>query len=266
MLKRGRRLFANFCSGEPDGRLFVRCVCHGIAEKGVMVGPMLRESWFLQLVFGGEALFDGKSVKAGQAFLMRPGLAHELSVISDDAFEQYWLEVTGSEAGRLFASVFEDADVISYPFPDLLAPVLREAVYGRFDDGFAFSGLLLTLLSRLSSDDEKSADRSGGYVLNAMEYLRQNCQNGVTASDAALAVGLSEKYLCRLFREKAGVTPTEFLQAYRLSQAKALLTGTDLPIRQIAEAVGFEDQTYFSRFFRSRVGKSPSAYRLSGRE
>ena len=266
MQKRGQRLFGNFSRGIPDDRLFVKNVCHGIAEKGVSVGPMLRDSYFLQLVFGGEALFDGQSVKRGRAFLMRPGIPHGISVVSDDAFEQYWLEVTGSEVEGLLSPVFPDSDIRDFGDPDLLAPILHEAVYGRFDDNLAFSGLFLTILSRLSDDGRHSADRSGGYVFRAMEFLRQNAQNGVTASDAANAIGLSEKYLCRLFREKVGVTPTKFLQDYRLSQSKALLTGTDLTISRIAEAVGFEDQTYFSKFFRLRVGLSPSGYRQSRRK
>ena len=267
MLYKGRRLFANVCADKPDPRLFVRNVCHGIAESGVSVGPMLRENYFLQLVFGGRASFDGQTVARGDLFLMRPGAPHSLRVDSSEPFEQYWLEVGGEEAGALFDKALpagRDTAVLS-DYESLRQP-LQDAVYGGMDSGLGFLGLLFTVLSRLSKPEGRSTDSSEGYVLRAMEFLRQNCQNGVSASDAAANVGLSEKYLCRLFREKIGTTPTAFLQSYRLSQAKLLLSETELPIASVAAAIGFSDQTYFSRFFKERCKVAPSEYRLSSKQ
>lgn len=267
MLYKGRRLFANVCADKPDPRLFVRNVCHGIAESGVSVGPMLRENYFLQLVFGGRASFDGQTVARGDLFLMRPGTPHSLRVDSSEPFEQYWFEVGGEEAGALFDKALtagRDTAVLS-DYESLRQP-LQDAVYGGMDSGLGFLGLLFTVLSRLSKPEGRSTDSSEGYVLRAMEFLRQNCQNGVSASDAAANVGLSEKYLCRLFREKTGTTPTAFLQSYRLSQAKLLLSETELPIASVAAAIGFSDQTYFSRFFKERCKVAPSEYRLSSKQ
>ena len=267
MLYKGRRLFANVCADKPDPRLFVRNICHGIAESGVSVGPMLRENFFLQLVFGGRASFDGQTVARGDLFLMRPGTPHSLRVDSSEPFEQYWFEVGGEEAGALFDKALpagRDTAVLS-DYESLRQPLL-DAVYGGMDSGLGFLGLLFTVLSRLSKPEGGSTDSSEGYVLRAMEFLRQNCQNGVSASDAAANVGLSEKYLCRLFREKIGTTPTAFLQSYRLSQAKLLLSETELPIASVAAAIGFSDQTYFSRFFKERCKVAPSEYRLSSKQ
>lgn len=267
MLYKGRRLFANVCADKPDPRLFVRNICHGIAESGVSVGPMLRENYFLQLVFGGRASFDGQTVARGDLFLMRPGAPHSLRVDSSEPFEQYWFEVGGEEAGALFDKALpavRDTAVLS-DYESLRQP-LQDAVYGGMDSGLGFLGLLFTVLSRLSKPEGRSTDSSEGYVLRAMEFLRQNCQNGVSASDAAANVGLSEKYLCRLFREKIGTTPTAFLQSYRLSQAKLLLSETELPIASVAAAIGFSDQTYFSRFFKERCKVAPSEYRLSSKQ
>ncbi len=267
MLYKGRRLFANVCADKPDPRLFVRNVCHGIAESGVSVGPMLRENYFLQLVFGGRASFDGQTVARGDLFLMRPGAPHSLRVDSSEPFEQYWFEVGGEEAGALFDKALPAGrDIAALSDPESLRQPLQDAVYGGMDSGLGFLGLLFTVLSRLSKPEGRSTDSSEGYVLRAMEFLRQNCQNGVSASDAAANVGLSEKYLCRLFREKIGTTPTAFLQSYRLSQAKLLLSETELPIASVAAAIGFSDQTYFSRFFKERCKVAPSEYRLSSKK
>ena len=263
MLYKGRRLFANVCADKPDPRLFVRNICHGIAESGVSVGPMLRENYFLQLVFGGRASFDGQTVARGDLFLMRPGTPHSLRVDSSEPFEQYWFEVGGEEAGALFDKALpagRDTAVLS-DYESLRQPLL-DAVYGGMDSGLGFLGLLFTVLSRLSKPEGRSTDSSEGYVLRAMEFLRQNCQNGVSASDAAANVGLSEKYLCRLFRVRYGMTPERFLSECRFDKAQRLLRTTALDIKTIAALCGFDDATYFARWFKKHFGGSATDYRV----
>ena len=267
MLYKGQRLYANCCADPPDKRLFVRCICHGIAPFGVSVGPMLRENYYLQLVLGGEALFDSRKVGRGDFFLMKPGAPHWLTVTSKESFEQYWFEVGGEDAGGLFTKVFGDKVILSGTNAvEGLCPALHKAVYSRRDSSLGFLGLFLTALSKLTDGRSTENDSAGQYVFRAMEFLRMNCKEKVTASDAAAEVGLSEKYLCRLFREKTGTTPTGFLRTCRLSQAKALLADTDLSISEVAAAVGFDDQPYFSRFFKECCGISPSGFRSAAKK
>ena len=53
----------------------------------------------------------------------------------------------------------------------------------------------------------------------------------------------------------------EYIRRRRLHKAKKLLKMTDLPISQIALAVGFADYNYFSRIYKKAYGKSPRYYR-----
>jgi len=52
-----------------------------------------------------------------------------------------------------------------------------------------------------------------------------------------------------------------YLRKLRLDQASALLNASNLPIKMIAEKVGYDDQYYFSRVFRKYIGITPSRYR-----
>ena len=52
-----------------------------------------------------------------------------------------------------------------------------------------------------------------------------------------------------------------YVTQLRLNRAKELLSATDMKIRDIAQAVGFEDEKYFSRRFTQEVGMSPNEYR-----
>jgi AraC-type DNA-binding domain-containing proteins len=75
---------------------------------------------------------------------------------------------------------------------------------------------------------------------------------------------MSEDYLTHCFRQELGTTPVEYLNRYRVLQARRLLVESDKSITNIALEVGFSSSSYFSRVFRKEVGLSPEAYRRLG--
>ena len=73
--------------------------------------------------------------------------------------------------------------------------------------------------------------------------------------------GLSERSFKRRFRAATGMSPLDYVQALRLEEAKQHLESGGLSIEAIAEAVGYEDPSFFGRLFRRRVGITPAHYR-----
>jgi AraC-like DNA-binding protein len=78
----------------------------------------------------------------------------------------------------------------------------------------------------------------------------------------ARQLGLSERYLTRCFHKEMNITPVEYLNRYRLKEAKALL-GNGANVTKTALAVGFSSVSYFTRLFEKEVGVSPGTYRHS---
>jgi transcriptional regulator GlxA family with amidase domain len=73
--------------------------------------------------------------------------------------------------------------------------------------------------------------------------------------------GLPERTFKRRFQKAAGMTPLEYVHALRLERAKTLLETSELKLNELAEKVGYEDTTFFSRLFRRTVGLTPAQYR-----
>ena len=71
----------------------------------------------------------------------------------------------------------------------------------------------------------------------------------------------TKSHLIRIFKEKYGITPYDYLLERKTNLAKFLLLNTVLSIGEIAAKLGFANSHYFSNFFSKRVGKSPSKYR-----
>ena len=100
-------------------------------------------------------------------------------------------------------------------------------------------------------------------VKRAVAYFQQYYSQSFSRRELARAIGVSENYLSQIFRQELGLSPWEFLNRYRIKQAKELLRSTTDSITAVAARVGFSDPAYFSRVFRKQTGASPSAYRAS---
>ncbi|HLY54933.1 MAG TPA: helix-turn-helix domain-containing protein [Stellaceae bacterium] len=109
----------------------------------------------------------------------------------------------------------------------------------------------------------------GGLTPAAMRRVHEHVEAhlGESIDLAALAgvAGLSMFHFAREFKQTTGVTPHRYLLQKRVEQARELLASTDLPLAEIAFAVGFADQSHFARRFRQMVGTSPGEFRWSHR-
>ena len=90
--------------------------------------------------------------------------------------------------------------------------------------------------------------------------MQAHCGEDLALADVAGAVGITQSYLSRLFRQKTGSSFVESLRDIRIERAKELLIDRSLRVNEIARQVGFRDMSYFSTQFRRCVGVSPSAY------
>jgi AraC family L-rhamnose operon transcriptional activator RhaR len=135
------------------------------------------------------------------------------------------------------------------------------------------------LLAKLILDSARSAAPSarGGEAIEppaahpaeavtrtAIRYLVDNLALRFEIRDVAAQVGLSERQLGRLFRQVTGKTILAYLTHLRLERARQLLLDRDLPIKQVARAVGYPDTHYFTTLFGKRTGMTPGQFRRSG--
>jgi signal transduction histidine kinase/DNA-binding LacI/PurR family transcriptional regulator/AraC-like DNA-binding protein/response regulator of citrate/malate metabolism len=95
----------------------------------------------------------------------------------------------------------------------------------------------------------------------AMAYIHEHYAEPLSLPEISRALGISVEHLVRCFRREVGTTPMNYLNRYRINQARKLLLSGSQSITTIASAVGFADSNYFSRVFRRETGISPKRYR-----
>lgn len=120
---------------------------------------------------------------------------------------------------------------------------------------------MITTLNRAAFDTDALPTYTSALVKYAVAYLHQHYTRAISRWELAQAVGVSEDYLSRVFNREIGLSPWEYLNRYRIYQAKALLRQTNDRISSVAQQVGFQDQRYFSRVFRKITGVGPKEFR-----
>jgi AraC-like DNA-binding protein len=126
---------------------------------------------------------------------------------------------------------------------------------------------LSSLLLRLSiyhdrqSSDEDVGRRDLDRFVRFRELVEQNHAGWHQVTQYASALGCTEKSLTRSTLAATGLNAKEFIAARVTLEAKRLLAHTVRPIYLIAEGLGFDEATNFSKFFRREVGCSPVEFR-----
>ena len=95
------------------------------------------------------------------------------------------------------------------------------------------------------------------------EFIEAHLEKNLGIPELAAVTGLSKFYFARAFKQSTGMTPHGYVVRCRVRRAQELLASTDLPLSEIAVAVGFADQSHCARRFREHVGMTPSRYRWS---
>ncbi|MGJ0507452.1 MAG: GlxA family transcriptional regulator [Methylocystis sp.] len=102
---------------------------------------------------------------------------------------------------------------------------------------------------------------SNSFLLEAEHIVRQAGDGPITSAQLARAIGVSERTLHRRLKDSTGETPKHFIDRLRFETARMLLETTKNPVKQLASASGFADETSFRRAFRRYAGMTPGAYR-----
>jgi AraC family transcriptional regulator len=129
---------------------------------------------------------------------------------------------------------------------------------------------LITHLLRCYGDHGPKPNQPPPVVASAairrvLEYIHDRPAEVIGLAELAATAGMSRHHFSRMFTTHVGSSPARYVERTRIEQAGRLLRDESLSIAQVAQAVGFSDQSHFARRFRLHTGRTPSEFRNSGR-
>jgi AraC family transcriptional regulator len=153
----------------------------------------------------------------------------------------------------------------------LMARLWKESASGCDHGGLWADGSLLQLAALLLRLSQGAGPRlaAGGLApwqeRRVVEAMQDSPERSFDLHALARLAKLSPFHFARAFRHSTGLPPHAYLRRLRCERAKDLLTGSGLPVTEIAARVGYETPQAFARMFRAEVGASPTEYRRARR-
>ena len=128
----------------------------------------------------------------------------------------------------------------------------KEFVDAREGDPYAYVALVYMLMHELYSAKEP-IDR----LAEIEKYIKYSYMEDITVDRLGREFGFERTYLYRIFKQRYGLSPKEYITAVRMEQAKKLLLG-GYSVKSAAYMVGYQDEFNFSKAYKKRFGVPPS--------
>ena len=109
-------------------------------------------------------------------------------------------------------------------------------------------------------ENSSNLGRPLGEIAEALEYIKKNYTKKISNADLAGEVGLSVRQFENRFKEVFGTTPHKYVLKLRVLKACDLLLSKNVTILEVANQLGFYDQSAFNLHFKSQIGLTPLKY------
>lgn len=234
--------------------------------------PMGREDFYLQYLYKGEMdlWLDGKPeiMRPGDAILYYPHTPYQYAMRGEEEVQYYWLHFTGSGAADLVTRCqLPNATLMPIGISTTIMlefqEIFREFIIrdGCFEDSAAARLTAVCVEISRRAHPGNNPTETDSRIYHALAFIHKNYAHDLTIEELASLEHLSVSRFRSLFKARTGLSPMDYVITLRMNHARRLMTQTDLAVREIAEAVGYPDQLYFSRLFKKRTGFPPSTYR-----
>jgi AraC family transcriptional regulator len=128
----------------------------------------------------------------------------------------------------------------------------------------AIEALVLEVLTAATRQQEtKTKPRLPNWLACVRDLLHEHCHDELTLSVISTTVGVHPVYLARVFRQHFHCSVGEYVRRLRIEYACQQMMKTEASLVEIAHAVGFYDQSHFTRTFKRFVGMTPAEYRTA---
>ena len=98
-------------------------------------------------------------------------------------------------------------------------------------------------------------------IFNANTYIENHMSEKIKVDDFAKTIGMTSTHISRIFKQETGESLLPYINKQKMLYARHLMKDSQLKIKEIAEAVGFEDQLYFNKVFKKYYNCTPRDFR-----
>lgn len=204
------------------------------------------------------------TVEPGDVLFLSPTCAY--SIVTEKEFKHYTVNFDIHEHSSR-------TDAFNLPYlllqgsnMESMGRLFKELVnlWGIKNQGFEMRtiGILYELLSQFYYEYTKGQNSSFYQrLLSAKEFIEQNFKSPITLEQLAFLSNMSVTNFRREWKKHYAVSPMQYRDHIRLYYAKEYLSSGYYTVTEIAKKCGFDDTSYFVRFFKKKTGHTPNEFK-----
>ena len=214
-----------------------------------------------------ELTLNGTPAIAGAGQIVLFDCREPYSYAASDGLEFTWLLFNGLNARAFYQKILQARGrrAFSPAAPAEIAQMLDSLRSACAEDArlseARCSQLIHRLLCLLLLDETTESTAGGDRIAQAIRYMNRHLFEPIGVQDAAAAVSLSPSHFSRQFKARTGYSPYEYIVLRRIDKAKYMLASTELSVKEIAYATGYNSEENFIHSFRKNVGVAPGIFR-----
>lgn len=198
------------------------------------------------------------ALQKNQMLLLEPGKEHYGYQTTSDPTAFYWLHMQTTLPPPLKLYTGPESYEIKQDLKRLLHITNTPAYSAAAADAASF--LVWEELCRLADTNAAPIHLLGAKLIEA---IRLNSHRCLTISNLAHTFGYTADYLGAYFKKCYGIGLKEYIAAQKIRLAKDLLLTTNQSVKQIAHALGYQEENRFIKFFQYHEAISPAAFRTT---
>jgi AraC-like DNA-binding protein len=123
--------------------------------------------------------------------------------------------------------------------------------------------LILTTCAARYHENEYLSQKGKGQIMvkQFFHLLEENYAQNLQINRYAEMIGVTPSHLTQTVKMLTGKTSSQMIKGKQLLEIKRLLAHTNLSVSEIASQLNFEDQSYFTKFFKRETGLTPLQFR-----
>ena len=127
-------------------------------------------------------------------------------------------------------------------------------------------GIVYQLISHFFKNARPKVKVNDNRIQKVLYYIQKNIYKTMDVDSLAKISCLSKDHFIRLFRSEMKTTPLQYIIKKKMEKAQLLLITKDIPIKNIAYLLSYEDCSYFNHLFKRATGTTPQQYPESYRK
>ena len=238
-----------------------------------------RKDYIVHYIIGGRGYLTVNEkdymVEGNSIFYLAPNKNFNYKPDSDDPWYYLWVEYSGSAAHAVSAQcgLTVDSpvtklknDVIFHIFGNLLSNLIENPQYPEIFSINALTSALSEIAHQNGTDTVPEDINTDIYSSNPrlneiVHYINHNyAQPTLSLNSLSKNFHFDPSYLSKIFHRDIGKSLSQYIMDLRLTKAFELLQTTNMMVKEVSIAVGYDDTGFFSKLFKRKFGSSPTSY------